>query len=142
MEKRTITVPAKDENLEKVLAFTEESLELCGCPMKEQMMIAVCVEEIAVNVFHYAYPDDPEAEKAYLTMDVEADDEAVTFTFTDSGIPYDPLAKEDPDITLSAEDRPIGGLGIYMVKKKMDEVSYHREGDTNVFQMKKSLKPS
>ena len=139
MEIKSIVVPARDEYLDEVLGLIEGMLEENDCPMKEQMMITVCAEEIAVNVFHYAYPDDPEAKEATLAVDVEVNDRNIAITFTDSGIPYNPLEKEDPDITLPVEERPIGGLGIFMVKKKMDKVSYRYEDGKNIFTMETSF---
>ena len=139
MEKKVLTVAAKDENLQKVLELAEAAMEECGCPMKLQIMTTICLEEMAVNVFHYAYPDDPEAEKALLTVEIQEDDGFLEITLIDSGIPYNPLEKEDPDITLSAEERGIGGLGIYMTKQKMDEVSYRYEDGKNIFTMKKRM---
>ena len=141
MAKHSIVVPAKDESLNQVLELVEGILEENDCPMKEQMMITVCVEEIAVNVFHYAYPEDTEANQATLTVDADVKDGCIEISFTDNGIPYNPLEKEDPDITLPVEERPIGGLGIFMVKKKMDNVSYRYEEGKNIFRMETRIKP-
>ena len=138
MEKKVLTVAAKDENLQKVLDLAEAAMEECGFPMKLQMITTICLEEMAVNVFHYAYPDDPEAEKALLTVEIQEDDGFLEITLIDSGIPYNPLEKEDPDITLSAEERGIGGLGIYMTKKTMDEVRYeYKDGQNRLTLIKK-----
>lgn len=128
--------PAALDRLDEVLAFTEEELEKLDCPMKATMQINVCVEEMFVNVAHYAY----EGKEGTATLAVEPyADGGVSITLTDAGIPFDPLAKTDPDITLSADERAIGGLGIYMVKKSMDEVSYERRDDKNVFTMIKKF---
>lgn len=129
------TYPAKDEYLAEALGFVEGKLEEAGCPMREQMQIAVCVEETFVNVAHYAYRGTEGTVKIGLGIE----NGLVTIVFTDSGIPFDPLAKEDPDITLSADDRKIGGLGIFMVKKSMTDVRYVRENDKNVFTMTKEI---
>ena len=101
------------------------------------MQIDVAIEEIFVNIAHYAYPEG----EGDAVISVGADTAAggVQIVFEDEGIPYDPLKNEDPDITLSAEDRPIGGLGIFMVKKSMDEVSYEYKDGKNRLTIKKSF---
>lgn len=132
-----ITIEAKVDNLNEVLAFVDEKLEANDCPMKVQMQIDVAVEEIFVNIASYAY--NPEIGPATIYCEVSEDPLEVTISFMDSGVPYDPLAKEDPDVTLSAEERQIGGLGIYMVKKSMDNVSYEYKDGQNIFTIKKSL---
>ncbi len=132
---KTIVVDAIPENLSLVTEFTDAFLEALDCPMKTQMLIDLCVEEIFVNIAHYAYPDGT----GFAEMRISEEDGAVTFVFIDSGIPYNPLQKTDPDVTLSAEDRQIGGLGIFLVKKNMDSVSYRYEDGKNVFTMIKKL---
>lgn len=132
-----ITVAAKVEELQKVLDFVDEFLEEKECSMKAQVQIDIALEEIFVNVAHYAYT--PNDGNVTITLDYDNNDRYLSVTLMDQGIPFDPLAKEDPDVTLAAEDRQIGGLGIYMVKKSMDEVSYSREGDNNVFCFKKHI---
>ena len=132
-----MTIEAKVDNLNEVLAFVDEKLEENDCPMKVQMQIDVAVEEIFVNIASYAY--NPEIGPATISCEVSEDPLEVTISFMDSGVPYDPLAKEDPDVTLSAEERQIGGLGIYMVKKSMDNVSYEYKDGQNIFTIKKSL---
>ena len=129
------TFPATDESLALAMAFVEEELDKMDCPMKAVMQITVCVEEMFVNVAHYAY----NGEEGNVTMRIDNENRLFSICLVDSGIPFDPLAKEDPDITLAAEDRGIGGLGIFMVKKTMDEVSYERVNDTNIFTMKKQI---
>ncbi len=135
---KEITLEAKVENLEKVLAFVDEILSVYDCPMKTQIQIDVAVEEIFVNIAHYAYT--PNVGMAEIQTEVSGEDpRCFSITFIDSGIPYDPLKKEDPDITLTAEERQIGGLGIYMVKQSMDEVDYKHENGKNIFTLKKYL---
>ena len=120
---REKTVQATLENLDEVMAFVEEQMEVYHCSMKMQMQIAVAVEEIYVNIASYAYRE----QKGNARIRVQSGGEPlqIIITFEDDGIPYNPLLKEDPDITLSAEERKIGGLGIYIVKKSMDQVEYH-----------------
>ena len=132
-----ITVAAKTENLDQVLAFVEEELEQLAVGMKASMQIGVAVEEIFVNIAHYAYA--PQSGDVTIEVFSQKEPEEVTIFFKDSGTPYDPLAKPDPDITLSSEERPIGGLGIYMVKKSMDEVFYEYRDGQNVLKLRKRL---
>lgn len=133
MVKRTF--PAKIEELDNVTAFIEQECEKIDCPLREQLQINVALEEMFVNVASYAYdPDD-----GLVEVQVSGEDKTLTITLIDTGIPYDPLAKEDPDITLKACDRPIGGLGIFMTKKIMDEVEYKFEDGKNIFTMKKKV---
>ena len=124
-----LEIEAKVENLDEVLAFVDERLENAGCPMRTQTQIDIAVEEIFVNIASYAY--QPGTGNARIGVLVSEDPLAVTIRFIDSGMPYDPLAKEDPDVTLPVEERPIGGLGIYMVKKSMDSVTYSRRDNMN-----------
>ena len=129
------TFKADLEQLDAVLSFLEGALEELECPMKCSMQIPLAIEEAFVNVANYAYPQsEGEAE-----LTVEGDGSAVKIVLSDSGIPFDPLAKEDPDITLSAEKRDIGGLGIFMVKKIMDKVDYSYTDGKNVLTMYKNF---
>ena len=132
---KELELEAKVENLETVISFVDEILEQADCPMKVQVQIDIAVEEIFVNIAHYAY--HPKVGKAAIR--VEVTDRTATFTFVDSGIPYNPLAKEDPDVTLSAEERRIGGLGIYMVKKSMDDISYMYQDGKNILTFSKYM---
>ena len=129
--------PADDSALDDVLAFVEEELEKADCPMKTVMAITVAIEEVFVNVSHYAYPNG--SGEASLSIDFDSESRLMTFVLKDSGIPFNPLAKPDPDITLSAEKRQIGGLGIFMMKKTMDEVSYAYKDEKNILTMKKTI---
>ena len=132
-----LTVEAKDENLAQVLAFVDAQLETLDCPPKTQMQLDMAVEEIFVNIAHYAYA--PEIGNVTVQVETAREPKNVTVTFFDRGVPYDPLAKPDPDVTLSAEDRQIGGLGIYMVKKSMDDVRYEYRDGQNILTLKKNL---
>ena len=132
-----LELDATDENLEVVQNFVDERLESIECPMKKQMEIAVAVEEIFINIAHYAYA--PETGKAKVRVEKAEDGSAVAITFTDRGVPYNPLAKQDPDINVSANEREIGGLGIYMTKKLMDELAYEYRDGQNHLTLKKNL---
>ena len=130
MKTYELSLDATLENLTPVMAFLEEHLEEADCPMKAMMQITVSAEEIYVNIAHYAYPSGTGT--ATVRLEFSEDPSAMTLTFIDSGIPFDPLAKPDPDITLSAEERGIGGLGIYMTKKAMDDVRYEYRDGQNI----------
>ena len=128
---------AVSENLEELQSFVEERLEAADCPMRARMQIGVAVEEIFINIASYAYA--PEKGKATVRVEVSEDPFAVTITFLDHGVPYDPLARKDPNVTLSAEEREIGGLGIFMTKKIMDDVVYEYRNGQNILTLKKRL---
>ena len=133
----TKTFPAKTDALADVLGFVEEMLESFDCPMKAQMAVAVAIEEVFVNVAHYAYG----AAEGDVTLSIDFDESSrqVTFSMADKGMPFDPLKKPDPDITLSAEEREIGGLGIFITKKTMDTVTYAYENGENILTMIKKI---
>ena len=131
------TFSANTESLSDVLGFVEQTLESFACPMKMQTAICVAIEEVFVNVAHYAYPDS----EGNMTLSIRLEEEsrAVTFCMTDQGVPFDPLKKPDPDITLSAEEREIGGLGIFIAKKTMDSINYAYENGENILTMVKKI---
>jgi anti-sigma regulatory factor (Ser/Thr protein kinase) len=131
------TFPAKIDALSDVLGFVDQTLENCGCPMKIQTAICVAIEEVFVNVAHYAYGDG-EGDMT-LAIGFDAECREITFRMTDNGVPFDPLKKPDPDITLSAEEREIGGLGIFITKKTMDAVTYAYEDGKNILTMMKKI---
>lgn len=133
---KELTVDATVENIATVTEFVNAQLEQSGCPPKIQMQIDIAIDELFGNIAHYAY--DPDVGPA--TVRVEVDEEpCVIITFIDNGVPYDPLGKADPDITLSAEERGIGGLGVYMVKKSMDDISYEYRDGQNILRIKKRI---
>ena len=132
-----MTIQAVVAHLDEVLAFVDAQLEQLDCPMKTQMQIDVAVEEIFVNIARYAY--EPETGTARIEMDFNPESRELEIRFYDRGIPFDPTARPDPDVTLSAEERKIGGLGIYMVRKSMDAMLYRRENGTNILTLKKRL---
>ena len=134
---KEITLEARVENIERVTAFVDEALEELGCSMRSQMQIDVAIDEIFGNIARYAYA--PAGGPATVQMDFDPAAGMVSLTFRDQGIPYNPETKEDPDTTLPAEERAIGGLGIFLVKKTMDAMTYHREGDSNVLVIRKKI---
>ena len=133
MEK--ITVDATVENLQTVIDFATEQLEMRDCPMKTSMQLELVIEEIFVNIASYAY--HPEIGLATFCIEFEENPAAVKMTFLDKGKPYNPLEKDDPDTTLDVDERDIGGLGIFLVKKNVDEISYEYADGKNILRMKK-----
>ena len=132
-----LTILAALENLDQVLAFVDAELEKLDCPMKTQIQIDVAVEELFVNIAHYAYV--PSQGSATIRVQPDEEKRSLAITFIDSGTPYDPLAKPDPDVTLSAEERQIGGLGIFMVKKSMDGMEYEYKDGKNILTIHKNI---
>lgn len=134
---KELTVDATIENIDIVTAFVDEQLEQLDCPMKTQVQVDIAIDELFSNIAHYAY--NPDVGAVTVRVEVTENPLAVMITFVDNGVPYDPLAKADPDITLSAEEREVGGLGIYMVKKSMDDVSYEYKNGQNILRIKKNI---
>ena len=132
-----LTIEAEVKNLDNVIDFVNEQLETRDCSIKIQTQIDIAVEELFVNIAHYAYK--PDTGPATVRVELQEEPLAVVITFIDNGVPYDPLAKPDPDITLSAEEREIGGLGIFMVKKSMDDINYEYKNGKNILTIKKNL---
>ena len=134
---KELNIASTVENIETVTDFVNEQLEDLDCPMKAQMQIDIAIDEIFGNIAHYAY--HPGVGEATVRVEVIEDPHAVEITFVDKGVPYDPLAKADPDTTLSAEEREIGGLGIYMVKKSMDGMAYEYVDGQNILKVRKNI---
>ncbi|MBR4588005.1 MAG: ATP-binding protein [Lachnospiraceae bacterium] len=134
---KEITVDATLDNIETVTDFIDAELERVDCPPKAMMQINIAVDELFSNIARYAY--EPEKGPATVRVEVGPDSPEVVITFLDHGKPYNPLENEDPDITLSAEERGIGGLGIFMVKKTMDEIEYEYRDGKNILRVKKKL---
>ncbi len=134
---RELSIEALIENLDQVIAFVDDEIDKLDCSVKIRTQIDIAVEELFVNIAHYAY--NPETGPATVRVEVEKDPPAISITFIDKGVPYDPLAKEDPDITLSAEERQIGGLGIFMVKKSMDSIDYEYKDGQNILHIRKII---
>ena len=130
--------PATLDQLEQVQAFIGEQLEGCPCSGRAKFQLDVAVEEIFVNIAHYAFGPE-ETGQATVRCCVDGSPPQVTIQFLDDGTPFNPLAKEDADTTLSAEERGIGGLGILMVKKSMDAVDYVYENGKNILTIKKNI---
>ena len=127
-----LIIEASLDNMNTVLDFINERID--DCPTKTQNQIGIAVDEIFSNIARYAYNPDVGG----VTVRIAVDDD-ITIEFEDSGMPYDPLSADSPDTTLSAEEREIGGLGLFMVKKLMDSTVYRREGNKNILTIKKTL---
>ena len=138
METISRTFTANIDNLHEVLGFVEEQLEMHEASMKVITVMNISLEEMYANVCMYAYEGKEEPGECIINVWFNGDDANVQLV--DSGIPFDPLAKDDPDIHASAEERGIGGLGIYMVKEYMDDCTYERVNDQNIFTMRKRIK--
>ena len=124
-----LEIEARTENLKEVLGFLNGHLERRGCPNKAMMQLNIAVEEVFVNIASYAYGDNPG--RVTIRLKETHMPEGVAVTFLDEGQPFDPLIRPDPDVTLPAEERSIGGLGIYMVRKSMDDVTYEYKENKN-----------
>ena len=136
MEK--ITVGAEIKNVETVTDFVNGVLERFGCPPKAVIQIDVVIDELFSNIAYYAYA--PEEGSATISIDVKEDPLSVIISFADKGKPFDPLSMKEPDTALSADERQIGGLGIFLVKKTMDSVSYEYKDGQNILTVKKVMK--
>jgi anti-sigma regulatory factor (Ser/Thr protein kinase) len=132
---KELKIEARIENLDTILAFVNVELEKVQCSPKIRRQIFIVTEELFVNIAHYAYTPA----LGFAIIRIMVSESEICLEFEDSGRPYNPLAKVDPDITASAEDRPIGGLGIFMVKKIMDTVEYRYDGDRNLLLIKKTI---
>ncbi len=135
---KELIINATINNLPLVQELIESELEKAKAPMKVITSITIAVEEIYVNIVHYAYR--PNIGKVTIQLSVESNPQAVIIKFIDNGKPYNPLEKEDADITLSSHEREVGGLGILMVKKSMDSFEYEYANSMNILTIKKYLK--
>ncbi len=134
---KEITVAATVENIQVITDFVNEQLEAAECPMKAQMQIDIAIDEIFGNIAHYAYGEN--GGEATVRVGIEENPQAAVITFIDSGVPYDPLSQAEPDVTLSADERQIGGLGIFMVKKTMDQITYKYKDGMNILKIRKNF---
>ncbi|MBQ0042221.1 MAG: ATP-binding protein [Lachnospiraceae bacterium] len=132
MKDREIEVIAKKENLISVMDMLDSYLNELDFPLPAHMKLGVAVDELYSNVCNYAYEGVDETTPHTITVAIERVENGVKITFTDHGIPYNPLEKEDPDIHVPLAERQVGGLGIFIVKKTMDLVEYKRENNCNI----------
>ena len=134
---KEITLAAKLENIPVVTEFIEGELEAVGCPMKAQLQIDVAIDEVFTNIASYAYETGDGS--AVVRFEFDEDTRIVCITFIDNGVPFDPLSMEEPDVTLPAEKRQVGGLGIFLVRKTMDDVKYEYRDGRNVLSIYKKI---
>lgn len=134
---KKIVLDALVQNLNLLNDFVHRELKDNSVSLKTQNQIDLAVEEIFVNIASYAYGN--QLGKVDVSIQTDKNPLRVTIIFTDSGVSFNPLAKEDPDVTLGANERSIGGLGIFLTKKYMDSVDYCRKEDKNIFTMVKNL---
>ena len=134
---KELTLMATVENIAVVTDFVNEQLEAVDCPPKVQIQIDIAIDEIFGNIAHYAYR--PQTGEVTVRVEILGDPGAAVLTFMDRGIPYDPLKNQDPNTGLPAEERDIGGLGIFMVKKTMDEMRYEYKDGQNILTIRKTL---
>ena len=135
---KEITLQAKMDNLNPVIDMIEKELERFSCPMEVLTQISIACEEIFVNIACYGYT--PDEGDAVVSIDITGNSPKIcVIIFDDSGHQFNPLEKPDPDVTLAAVERPIGGLGIYMVKNTMDDVSYEYINSHNILTITKSF---
>lgn len=130
-----MTLLAKTEYLDNVLEFVNALLEEKGCSMRAQLELDIAIEELFVNIASYAY----RPKEGPVTIQVLFEEKMVSIVFIDEGKPYNPWEREDPDVTLSAEERQIGGLGVYLVKTTMNQVDYRYEDEKNILTIQKDI---
>ncbi|MBP5606853.1 MAG: ATP-binding protein [Lachnospiraceae bacterium] len=134
---KELKLTASDETLYTVLDEIRAYLTDSNCPEELMTPILIAAEEVYVNIAHYAYGG--KTGEAKVDIDVTPDPKRCRIVFVDKGMPYNPLEKEDPDITLSADERNIGGLGIFFVKEIMDSVKYEYRDGQNILTVEKSI---
>ena len=134
---KEITVKSTVDSIETVTEFVEELLAPIDCPMKPKMLVSIAIDELLSNIVRYAYA--PEVGDIVISTDISEDPLCITITFTDTGIAYNPLEHESPDTSLSVENREIGGLGIFITKNIIDEITYSHENNKNILTVKKYL---
>ena len=132
-----LTLNAALENIPLATEFIDGQLEALDCPMRAQMQIDVAIDELFGNIAHYAYPDG--TGEAMVRLDFDEAAHMASISFVDNGVPFNPLEQTDPDVTLSAEKRDVGGLGIFMVKKTMDKLEYSHENGYNELTIHKRI---
>ena len=133
---RSLTLPNDINTIPQLNEFIDTVCEELEIDMALAMSLNLAMEEAVVNVMDYAYPEGTEGE---VDIEAIADKAQLHFTISDSGKPFDPTAKEEVDTTLSAEERPIGGLGIHLIRQLMDNISYERKDGKNILRLSKNI---
>ena len=134
---KEITLKAVIESIPQATSFVDEQLEAIECPMKAQMQLDVAIDELFCNIASYAYGAGEG--KATVRFDYDPAARRVILSFIDEGVPFNPLERDEPDVSLSAEERAIGGLGIFLVKKTMDSIKYRYENGQNILTIEKQI---
>ena len=132
---KELTLDATVENITVVTEFIDQQLENAGCPMEVQYLIDIAVDELFGNIAKYAYTD--RIGKAIVRTEIS--DKEALITFVDSGIPYNPLMREVPDLDLTIEERNPGGVGIHIVRKSMDDMKYEYTNNQNILTICKKI---
>ena len=132
-----LTVPAKIENLQKVMDFLGDQLDSVDYVMKARLQLELSIEEAYVNIVNYAY--ESEEGEVVICCNIGESPLKVTMQFIDYGKPYNPLENEDPNLSLNAEEKEIGGLGIFLIKKNVDDISYEYCDGKNILTIQKKL---
>ena len=135
-EVQKITLPAVVDSIEKVTEFVNDRLQKSNIPQKIQTQIDVVIDELMSNVTKFAYRDGKNGD---ISVEMEVNEEEIAMTFRDSGVPFNPLEQADPDVNAPLEQRKIGGLGLFLVRKTMDKLNYVYENGQNVLTVIKKL---
>lgn len=134
---KELTMSADRKNIPAVIEFVNQELDALGCSLKAEAQIDIAIDEIYSNIVKYGYEE--EGGEVTVSFDTSEEPLAMTLSFRDEGKPFNPLERRDPDVTLSAKDRKIGGLGIFMVKKSMDDIRYEYRDGKNILTIRKTL---
>lgn len=134
---KELTMSADRKNIPAVIEFVNRELDALDCSMKTEARIDIAIDEIYSNIVKYGYEE--EGREVTVSFDVSEEPLVMTLCFLDEGKPFNPLESRDPDTTLSAKERKIGGLGIFMVKKTMDDIRYEYRDGKNILTIRKTL---
>ena len=134
---KEVVLEAKTENLDQLLEVMDQELKRLGCPPKKMKQVKIAIEEVFINICSYAY--DSEVGKVIVRIESDEEYAVISVQFVDEGKPFNPLENSEPDFTKPFEERDVGGLGIFMVKKYMDEVTYEYRDNQNILSMKKKI---
>ena len=132
----TLLIKNHIKEVKRLNNFVEDVTQKLDFEDEEARYIRLAVEEAVVNVICYAYPEEQEGD---ISIVAQANGQRLKFIITDSGIPFDPTEASQVDITLPAEERRIGGLGIHLVRKLMDSINYERENGKNILTLVKKI---
>lgn len=123
---------AEDAELENISTFVSTYLEERDASMSFMFKVQLAIEEVFVNISHYAYENEPDEDKKKVRFGIREQDNVFTFVFEDEGVEFNPLLREEVDVTAQEDSDKVGGLGIFIVKKNMDTVDYQRDNNKNV----------